>query len=265
MNGYQAENVHTKHFRELFPPHECARYMGWRLLGRKFPITVTMKNGARLTMRPQTDRGRDYGTAYDVFIQQVYHLNIVEPRTIVDLGANVGYATLYFAMRYAKARIYAFEPHPEHASCAQRLVNLNGLQQRVTIYGVGAGVCANHRRLSDSGTSSTVLPPSADSGLEIKIIDFFDWVRQIGAIDLLKMDIEGAEFPILSDSRFAALPCRDLIMECHNDADHPDAVSWCVRRLESAGFEPQVRSTDAAQGMGIIYAHKDPVCSGERH
>jgi len=97
---------------------------------------------------------------------------------------------------------------------------------------------------------------SGGNAVAVKMIDFFDWASGIGPIDLLKIDIEGGEFAILSDPRFETLPCKHVIMEAHNDAEHPDATHWTTRRLEETGFDPRVTQNDPGLGVSMIYARK---------
>jgi FkbM family methyltransferase len=206
-------------------------------------------------MRRQEGPMRDYGTAYDVFVHQLYRIEeIAEPRTIVDLGANVGYATLYFALRYPEAKIYAFEPHPEHFEQLQQLISLNGLQGRVSAMNAAVGVEPAFLYLSNEGTCSRVLAESTANAVAVKMIDFYEWASEIAPIDLLKIDIEGGEFAILSDQRFSALSCKHIIMEAHNDSAHPDATDWTTSRLQQMGFDPRVTQQDAKLGVSMIYA-----------
>src|SRR4051794_6387993 len=52
-----------------------------------------------------------------------------EVRTIVDIGANIGAATLYFALHYPQARIFSFEPAPNcYALLAQNIRGLSSIR-----------------------------------------------------------------------------------------------------------------------------------------
>ena len=57
----------------------------------------------------------DLGTFHEVFINEEHAIELdFPPRTICDLGANIGLASLYFANRYPNAQIVAFEPEKEN-------------------------------------------------------------------------------------------------------------------------------------------------------
>ncbi len=53
----------------------------------------------------------------------------VEPRRVIDLGANIGLVSLYFALRFPDAQIVAVEMMPENAAAIKRLASLNRLKE----------------------------------------------------------------------------------------------------------------------------------------
>jgi hypothetical protein len=72
----------------------------------------------------------------------------------------------------------------------------------------------------------------------------------------VKLDIEGSEWPILADSRFAELPARAAVLEYHpHMAPEPDAQAAARRLLESAGFATELIFHDP-EGHGMMWAWK---------
>ncbi len=119
--------------------------------------------------------------------------------TFVDVGANVGWHTLPAARHIGReGRVYAFEPIPSNAASLRRNIELNGLPN----------VIVETRALSDRpgpramamesphSSNASMAPPGPDSPcFEVECVRFDDYVRSrgIGRIDLIKLDIEGAE------------------------------------------------------------------------
>jgi FkbM family methyltransferase len=240
-------------FRGLLPALQRAKYLAWRLLGGSTPITLQLNSGARLSMRPKASG--DYGTAYDIFVLEPYAIDLNAPRTIVDLGGNVGYATLYLATRHKSARVHTFEPHPEHSRLGRGLMRLNQLDSRVQWNEAAAGASEGTVSFSDDKTCSQVTQ-SEQGMISVKMVDFFKWAKSVGPIDLLKMDIEGGEYPILADERFPDLDCKMLVMEWHVTPSRPDALKWCTARLEAAGYKVVNLRTEAHGEAGILRAVK---------
>src|SRR6185312_7799745 len=194
-------------------------------------------------MRPLSASNNDYGVAYEIFVHNILFPPVWVPpervQLIVDIGANVGMSCLWWLSNYWRARVIAFEPHPDHVSQARANIALNGWQDRVELHQAGAGTSPRRAMLSDAGTSSSLIGP-IKRGIEVEIVDFFE---MIGGqhIDILKMDIEGAEVELLQDERFGQLSIGTLVMEWHRpDEQGRGGRDWCVTRVEEANFRTYV-------------------------
>src|SRR6266481_9024844 len=96
---------------------ESLAYRGWvtyspeRIL--QFSVCAGQHGAFQVHAR---DNGLDAGTFAEFFSSRYTilppELSPIEPRIIYDIGANIGIASLYFAIRYPRARFYGFEPLP---------------------------------------------------------------------------------------------------------------------------------------------------------
>lgn len=147
----------------------------------------------------------------------------------VDIGANTGYYTVRLAS--AGARVLALEPNPA-AHCRLLFnVGLNGLGDRVTALPIGVGEEGETTLLFDDlGSGSTVAPDSAPNRLTIRTSPLADILASqgIGAVDALKIDVEGAEdralAPFFGSAPRDAWPRCVVIEECHRDRWETDIV-----------------------------------------
>lgn len=127
------------------------------------------------------------------------------PRTILDIGANIGGVTAALARRYPRARIFAFEPLPENYelllhNCAQfPLV-------RAIPYGLGSRTerltyarSDNPRNFGGGGFHARA-PETAPGHMTLPVLAVADALMrfQIETVDVIKIDTEGAEHPILT-------------------------------------------------------------------
>ncbi|HEY5410445.1 MAG TPA: FkbM family methyltransferase [Caulobacteraceae bacterium] len=137
----------------------------------------------------------------------------IDPKIILDLGANLGEISIYFAHRLPHARVVAFEPAPENLAAFDRnlavqrrpLVNLELIREAVSdrsgqiefIAGAGdlntAMVEGNLKRLKRRAKSADVVKVPSDT------LENYCARLGIGDIDFLKIDIEGGE-PLLGPS-----------------------------------------------------------------
>lgn len=246
----------ARHFRDLLPVAGRVRYLMWHICGDSRPCKVRLKSGERFIMRPPP--ANDFGTAHEVFFENVYRFAGALDRPvhrIVDLGANVGYSCIYLLHRFPAARLIAFEPHPLHVHLLEKNLELNGFLPRVKVIPAAAGARVRGCYLSDAGSSSALRSSPASDTIAVRCVDFFACV---GAepIDILKIDIEGGEYEILEDRRFALLSVRRLVLEWHAAGGVVDGERRCLDRLRALGYD--AAAMISARDHGIVCAASGP-------
>lgn len=163
--------------------------------------------------------------AFDqIFIRQEYDFDVKRiPRTIIDAGANIGLASIYFSNKFPDAKIIAIEPEES---------NLEVLRRNIALYGNIILVCG---ALWHKNTKINLVDPSigkwgfvaqaqddaekryGDSVCEVKGMTVDTIMREQGIdhIDILKIDIEGAEREVFRDSSSWIEKVDVLIIELH--------------------------------------------------
>lgn len=138
--------------------------------------------------------------------------------TIIDIGAHVGVWTIYMAKKYPQAKIYAVEPVPyNYANLVQNLAD-NGITNvavvRGAITGDGRNVTIN-TELSNGGSSSIYNNNYAKSHIDVESMTLTALIESIGSetIDLVKMDVEGAEYEILPAAPLGRI--KRLVLDLH--------------------------------------------------
>ncbi len=165
---------------------------------------------------------------FEVFGQNIYFFNSkTDKPVIIDIGANIGDSVIYFKWIFPKCQIYAFEPLPTAFNLLKKNIQLNNFSN-VHIFNVGLGdtestVKLYSDRIGTSG-SSTINKKTSDYKLQsdiqehtikIKKISSFKEITKLAQIDLIKIDIEGAEGGLLEQLE-KVLPKTDkIIMEFH--------------------------------------------------
>lgn len=197
----------------------------------------------------------DYDIAWQIYWRGDYEAPrpLENVRKVVDLGANVGYSCIYWCKRYPECSVTALEPHPVHVKVMQGNLARNGLLDRVSLVAAAAGAKQRHSYLTDARTSSAVTDEASD--FEIDVLDIFREPCMEGPIDILKIDIEGGEYELLSDPRFEKLDVRTLVLEWHATPERPDGKDWCVQKLGELGYETEIGSEDLPLA-GLIWAFR---------
>jgi FkbM family methyltransferase len=119
---------------------------------------------------------------------------VVNPKVIVDAGANIGGASLYFAHKYPNAKILALEPETSNFVLLKH--NCAAMENIVPIQ---AALWAQSEYLTladpDAEKWCFTVKPSCDGEQNIRGMTIEELMQEFGVdhIDLLKMDIEGGE------------------------------------------------------------------------
>ncbi|MFN3876263.1 MAG: FkbM family methyltransferase, partial [Flavobacteriales bacterium] len=158
---------------------------------------------------------------------------------IIDCGANVGINVLYQAMRHPGARIIAIEPDPDVFRCLELNVRrwlLQGVDHRRAAAWVHDRGVPFSPDGADGGTVAM-----AGGGMMVPSIRLRDELRRHARIDLLKMDIEGAETDVLLDCADELPRVDRLFVEYHSYARQPQRLHELLAVLARAGLRIQAR------------------------
>jgi FkbM family methyltransferase len=192
-----------------------------------------------------------------MFVEQQYRCPfLIDPKFIVDAGANVGFATAYFAAQYPHAKIVAVEP--EAANFAQLQKNVGSLKN-VTCIQAALWPTATRLRIQDPGVQShsfQIEPADQEQGNDppIKAITVGEIIQghNMDMIDLLKIDIEGAEKEVFSHSADWIDRVRVIMVELH-DGSKPGCSKAFWNAIRNRNFsqcqngEVTIVSLDSAQ------------------
>lgn len=130
------------------------------------------------------------------------------PVVALDVGANVGHHTLYFASFCAQ--VHAFEPYPAVGRLIDEKVALNGLGN-VVVHPVGIGEADAELDYyapagTNTGTGSFVATHEAANNRpagRLRVVQGDDYLERLGlpSVDLVKIDVEGFELAVVRGLR----------------------------------------------------------------
>jgi FkbM family methyltransferase len=174
---------------------------------------------------------------------------------ILDVGANIGVATLFFKTYYPEAIVYAFEPDITAYNILRRNIGTNAI----------LGVETYNFAISDKkgkiefyidpkfaggGSSSTRCERTLGKKVEVDCITLSSFInRELGSrpVDFLKMDIEGSEqesIPELFETKTLDKIREGVIEYHHKIGNEKSKLSQFLGYLEKAGFEYQIIASD---------------------
>jgi FkbM family methyltransferase len=192
------------------------------------------------TRRPGTARVLRYSVRHfgigsvhflfrEIFVRNEYAFQATSDRPVIfDCGANIGMATLFFKWLHPSCEIHAFEPDPETFGVLSENVTRNKLTD-IKLHNVA--LVARPGRLDlfipagppGSPLMSTLSRRSGDVSVRRLTVDGKLLSTYVGAgeIDFLKMDVEGAEEPVLRElaSTGRLRKIKELAIEYHHNVE----------------------------------------------
>lgn len=194
----------------------------------------------------------DMETFNEVLLRKTYDIDLdFKPKTIIDAGANIGMTSAFYASKYPQAKIISVEPndgnfslleentkHYEHISCLQAAI----WHKKSTLQLIDIG----------RGDNSFIVNKDGD-GQQVDAITISNIMSdyELKQIDLLKIDIEGAEKEVFGSGHEQWLPkTKVVIVEIH------DKVNSGASKAVFEAFEPY-NFTYIVRGVNQVFYNND--------
>jgi FkbM family methyltransferase len=243
-------------------PTNIERLFAVQIMGnslRASKISVEIPNSRyEISLRLHTS---DTLTFHQIFSEREYDSPNLPSiaKNIVDIGANIGLATVFFGLRYSNANIFSVEP--ERGNFVQLLDNTRALGDRVrnkhaAVWSENGIVNVNMQQpdgipLPAWAVQVSAFSESRDLGdaNPAGTVNCYDLRTIIGeskfdTVDILKIDIEGAEIEVFSADVSGWLPRIEMIIIETHDRFRPGCEA-AVRRTLEPMFEELPRSGES--------------------
>jgi FkbM family methyltransferase len=205
-----------------------------------------------------------------IFMKKIYDSLPVEGRTVIDVGANMGDSSIYFALRGAK-KVIGIEPFVKIYEIAKKNIELNNLCEKVTMVLAGCAASSGH----------IIIDPEYQSNISSRLVDYFEYGEKIPLLTLedilneikissqeviLKMDCEGCEYDAILYSAN-----ETLRRFSHIQIEYHHGYKSLKEKLENCGFhvlvtrpiaDPSEYLEEPWQYLGNIYAKRDDLYCG---
>jgi len=222
-------------------------------------MTFRLRNGYTI-VSPNVDGARF--PIYEIFGDDAYHLDALcgglrEDLNVLDIGGQIGCFSLAMAKRGKGVTVHVYEASPTSASYVQRNVDLNSLGGQITVHAKAMAGEVGTFTFVDSGTASghngLTAPEGLGSEVTVPASTFDVAVKELGGrVDIVKADVEGAEYDIILKSDPASwATVQRMVMEYHPVAGH--SLDELLEFLASVGLEPTEHDPGTRAGLGVIW------------
>lgn len=178
-----------------------------------------------------------------IFMEGHYAFMPDDPRPrILDCGANIGLASLYWARTITGASITAFEPDPVLATLLRE--NLEGCHAPNVEVVEAAVWHTNGEAAFETGSPDAGRLRPGGHGTKVRTVRLRDYLTE--PVSLLKLDIEGAEVEVLRDCAGHLGEVAHVFVEFHSYEGQRQHLAELLSILEGGGFRIQLGSEFAS-------------------
>lgn len=203
----------------------------------------------------------DMDIFWEIFLFHEYSINLLPHSIVIDIGMNVGFASLYFASYDEVDKVYGFEPFPDTYQMALDNFKLNTyeIQEKIIPHNVAVTDKDEYMdvavKTNEPGWRSILSQDKNSPKIRIQCKSAAAVVEEIIKDNpnkkyVLKCDTEGSEYMIFDSLAQANLLSKfdSIVMEYH------EGFESIIKLLETNGYRYYQR--ERIKGVGIIAAFR---------
>jgi FkbM family methyltransferase len=191
----------------------------------------------------------------EIFVTDFYDIDTLVKQLpakplIVDIGANAGYFNIMLFSKIKDATVYAYEPIPVNYELFRKNISFNsGMEKQIHLFNkavTGTPIESVELFMEHSADNSVIASIYSDfdeqnkHSLKVPAISLQEIISGNGfnRIDLLKVDCEGSEYPIIYETPAALWSkINRLTIEVHNLDDEKRNHNYLGKFLQQQGYE----------------------------
>ncbi|MBI3582503.1 MAG: FkbM family methyltransferase [Nitrospinae bacterium] len=172
----------------------------------------------------------------DIFVDEIYKFETMKKSPVIyDCGANIGMSSIYFKRLYPGSKIKAFEADPQVVKILESNLSRSGYGD---IEVINKAVWINNNGIEFS-------PDRSDGGsiygkngkIKVETLRLREWIEKEEEIDMLKIDIEGAEEDVIFDCKSSLYNIKNLFIEYHSWKDKDQKLGEILEIIQRNGFK----------------------------
>lgn len=170
----------------------------------------------------------------EIFIDKIYRQPLPEHSYIIDCGANIGLSVIYLKQICPTATIVAFEPDDKNFELLSKNIHSFGYSH-VQLRPEAVWIENTTLNFSNEASMSSKIEETDSSNVKkVKAIRLRDLLDK--KVEFLKIDIEGAEFRVLSDLDGGLSQVNNLFIEYHGSFQQQAELTKLFSIISSNGF-----------------------------
>lgn len=176
-----------------------------------------------------------FGAYAELTVLDLYKKILNKDSVAVDVGANVGFHTVFLARIIGDGgvgQVVAYEPRASLAERLKKNLELNNIR-KTRIRNVGVWSWSGKMGFDENdGFNQGVGACNSDSSFKIDVVSLDDDLSEIkNKIDVLKIDVEGGELEVVKGAKKILSKHRPCIVVEYNE---PECRSWTLAEIREA-------------------------------
>lgn len=172
----------------------------------------------------------------EIFMEEIYKQTLPDNCKILDCGAHIGISALYYKKICPSAQIIAFEPDAQNYALLKKNVESHQLKN-VTCLNEGVWTEDTTLQFIQDGNMGSKISTTlvSDNVINVKATRLKKYLDE--PIEFLKIDIEGAEYNVLTDIRNNLATVKKMFLEYHGTFEQSNELLEIFEIIRSAGFK----------------------------
>lgn len=187
------------------------------------------------------------GSLFEIFNSEIYKFNPTtnsSNKIIIDCGANIGLATIYFKRNFPEAEVICYEADPKIFKVLQKNIISFGFNNVNAIHAAVSIQDGNMNFLMEGGHSGMITDePVSEKIVAVKSIRLKNVLEQFDEIIFLKIDIEGHETTLIPDISDELKKVKFMFLEYHSFLDKKQQLPKLLSILSKAGFRYYIKES----------------------
>lgn len=196
--------------------------------------------------------GVNNGDIVYTFLKKDYEKLPVENKFVIDVGANIGDTSLFFALSGAK-KVIGIEPFPKNFEYAKKNVEANNFSSKIELLLAGCAGKSGFITI-DSQYNSNILSKleTSQSGIKIPLVTLEEIIKrfEIPRQSILKIDCEGCEYELIG-----SCTKETLQQFSHIQIEYHHGYKKIKEKLEKCGFEVTATKPHATDVIHSLLDH----------